>query len=88
MKHKNLNQQLEEIARTHLGIDVFSKALVVDTHDITNRQIEKALKAAYLLGEKSGYKHGFGDAKEACDCELHEHLEDQKSPLDFFKQLV
>lgn len=88
MKHKNLNQRLEEIARTHLGIDVFSKALIVDSHDITNRQIEKALKAAYLLGEESGYKHGFGDAKEACDCDLHEHTEEQKSPVDFLKQLV
>jgi Rad3-related DNA helicase len=89
MKHKNLNQKLEEIARTHLGIDVFSKAPSFDSHEITNRQIEKALKAAYLLGEKSGYKHGFSDAKEACPCSLEEEVEEEsKLPLDFLKQLV
>lgn len=88
MKHKNINQKLEDIARTHLGVNVFSKAFIFDSHNLTNRQIEKALKSAYLLGEKAGYKHGFGDAKEACDCELHEHSENEKSPLDFFKQLV
>jgi len=89
MKHKNLNQKLEEIARTHLGIDIFSKALIFDSHEITNRQVEKALRAAYLLGEKSGYKHGFGDAKEACDCVLQEDLDETPiSPIDFSKQLV
>ncbi len=35
-------------------------------------QLEKALKAAYLAGEKCGYKHGFKDATTACDC--HETL--------------
>lgn len=80
MNHKNLNQKLEEIARKHLGVDVFDKALIIDSHDVTNLQIEKALKAAYLLGETSGYKHGFGDAKEACDCEFHEE-ENKSFPL-------
>jgi hypothetical protein len=89
MKHKNINQKLEDIARIHLGMDVFSKAPTFGSHEINNRQIEKALKAAYLLGEKSGYKYGFGDAKEACPCSMDEEVENEsKSPLDFSKQLV
>lgn len=83
MKHKNLNNRLEEIARINLGINIFSKALLFDSHVITNRQIEKALKSAYLLGEKSGYKHGFGDAKEACDCDLHDYTEEKNLILTF-----
>ncbi len=70
MKHKNLNQKLEEIARAHLGIDVFSQ---IPT-------LEKSLKEAYLLGEKVGYKHGFSDAKEACLCNLEE---EPNEPLIF-----
>jgi len=89
MKHKNINQKLEDVARNHLGIDVFGRAFIIDSYTVSNKQIEKALKAAYLLGEKSGYKHGYNDASEACPCSMDEEVEiESKSPLDILKQLV
>jgi hypothetical protein len=72
MKPKNINQKIEDIAKKHINI-VFTESMD-DIHEVTNVQIENALKAAYLLGEKTGYKHGFKDAKVACDCILEKNI--------------
>lgn len=70
MKYKNVNDRLEELARNYLEIPSFYTSELSEKHEVSGQQLEKALKAAYLIGEKNGYSNGFGDAKYACNCSL------------------
>jgi len=71
MKYKNIHERIEDIARRYLGIDSLKN---IQRGEFTTYQVEKALKAAFSMGEKLGYSHGFKDAKEACNCSF-EHIE-------------
>lgn len=81
MNHKSVHQKLEDIARNQLGIGILHKSQMIDTHTLTNHQIEKALKAAYLMGERNGYKHGYEDASHLCECSMEEII----SPIEIDK---
>lgn len=72
MNHKSIHQKLEDVARKYLRIGMLHKSQMIDTHTLTNCQIEKALKAAYLMGEKNGYKRGYEDASHLCECSMEE----------------
>lgn len=67
---KSIHQKLEEIAKNHLEIPSLHKSQQHDRYNFSIQQIEKALKYAYLMGERYGYKHGFSDARQTCDCPL------------------
>jgi hypothetical protein len=70
MKNQNLHQQLEDLARLHLRVMSLHKSKHSEVYTVSVQQIEKALRSAFLKGEKIGYKQGFSDAKQACNCSL------------------
>jgi hypothetical protein len=73
MKVKDVNKKLEEIARKYCGVASLKHIQQgEEIQTITIYQLEKALKSAFLSGEKAGYKQGFSDAKQACNCILDE----------------
>ena len=70
MKIENIHNKILQIAKTYLNIYSF-----YNKHELTSvsvGSVEKALKTAFLQGERLGYEHGFNDAKEACECSLEE----------------
>jgi hypothetical protein len=88
-KIKMIRESVEEIARMYFGIPTLYKEVQGGSISLTHKQIEKALKESYKMGERSGYKCGYNDAKESCDCVLDEKLvEVPLSTIDLSKQLV
>ena len=77
MKYKSIEQKLEEAARKHLGVTSLHNSQDGEMHKITVRQLNRALKAAYLAGEQIGYGLGFSNAKLAGDCSLEEIRENE-----------
>lgn len=71
MKDMNINQQLDKISQKNFG-----SSCVKGRYELTILQVKKALKEAYLLGEKNGYKHGFTDASAVCDCSIEASVND------------
>ena len=65
MKQNTVHQTLEEISRKHFGVTSLEKC---EKFEVSINQIELALRSAFLSGEKIGYKYGFKDGKNICDC--------------------
>ena len=78
MKTQSVHQKIEELVQNYLNIPSLHKDRRYDRHDVSVQQVEKALRAAFLMGEKLGYSHGFNDASEACDCSLEDHVHETK----------
>jgi hypothetical protein len=72
---KSLRETVNDVARRHLGIPSLYKCGYGGTINLTHKQIEKALREIYKMGEKVGYNEGYGNAKEACPCSLEEELQ-------------
>jgi hypothetical protein len=86
MKVKDVNKKLEDIARKYCGVASLGHIQPEEgTQTITIYQLEKALKSAFLSGEKAGYKQGFSDAKQACNCVLDDICDDIISPVKIGK---
>lgn len=66
MKSISIHQKLEEVARKHLGLTTLNRLHQGDTYIVSAHQIEKALKAALMMGEQSGYMNGYKDATSIC----------------------
>jgi hypothetical protein len=88
-KIKMIRESVEEIARMYFGIPTLYKEHQGGSISLTHKQIERALRESYKMGERSGYRCGYDDAKEACDCVLDEKpVEVPLSTIDLSKQLV
>ncbi len=69
---KSLHESVEDVARKYLGIPALYKRGYRGTSNLTDKQVEKALREAFKMGEQEGYTRGFSDAKIACDCSLED----------------
>lgn len=77
-KTKSLRESVEDVAKKYLGIPALYKRGYNGVSSLTDKQIEKALREAFKMGEKEGYAHGFSDAKIACDCSLEDCYNTEK----------
>jgi len=81
MKHENIHKKLEELSRNYLAIFSLHKSQHDELHEVSVKQVEKALKSAFLVGERFGYKYGFEDAKQAYECSLEEKVVDSENKM-------
>jgi len=81
---------ITDIARKYLGIPDLYRQGYGNTVNLTDKQVEKALREMYKTGEHIGYKQGFHDAKQACECDLHDIVDTSVriSTVDIPKNLV